>query len=223
MATAFNQRKPTFFWQGVLILLPVALMAAFSGWAILRERNAVEQEARQRAKEIMQSLPDDFGRMAAMGLTRHEISRNGWDNYLRGAVAAWPENKNRKEMLANTNESIAITNDLFVLHSALPDWQGGPFPQVDFHLDTGGALLFGGQTMPRPPAWLATLSAGQSQAWADFQAAAYDPRSASNLPGLFKALQETQPPAAALDCAEFVLLRAGLPSDGGGWGWGIAS
>jgi hypothetical protein len=31
----------TFFWQGVLILLPVALMAAFGFWAILRERNEV--------------------------------------------------------------------------------------------------------------------------------------------------------------------------------------
>src|SRR6516162_11138386 len=49
--------KPTFFWQGVLILLPVLLMAGFGTWAILRERRAVESDARQRAREILQSLP----------------------------------------------------------------------------------------------------------------------------------------------------------------------
>ena len=49
MAGARIHRKPSFLWQGVLILLPVALMAGFGLWALLRERNAVEQEARERA------------------------------------------------------------------------------------------------------------------------------------------------------------------------------
>ena len=37
--------KPSFLWQGLLILLPVLLMAGFGTWAILRERKAVDQDA----------------------------------------------------------------------------------------------------------------------------------------------------------------------------------
>ena len=76
-------RKQSFLWQAVLILLPVALMAGFGFWAILRERNAVEQEAKQRAKEMIQALPSDFGRIAANRLTQFEGPKGGWLSYLQ--------------------------------------------------------------------------------------------------------------------------------------------
>ena len=46
-------QKPTFLWQGILILLPILLLAAFGFIAIVRDRAAVEEEARQRAIEIL--------------------------------------------------------------------------------------------------------------------------------------------------------------------------
>src|ERR1035437_5983009 len=99
MAAPHTQRKPTFFWQGVLILLPVALMAGFGFWGILRERNAVEHEAQQRAKEMFQTLPSEFGRIAANRLTQFDGPKGGWFQYLQWALSPWPENKNRKQWI----------------------------------------------------------------------------------------------------------------------------
>jgi signal transduction histidine kinase len=207
-----SRRKQSFLWQAVLILLPVALMAGFGFWAILRERNAVEQEAKQRAKEVIQAIPSDFGRIAANRLTQFEGPKGGWLYYLQWGVAAWPENKNRKQILGDTNESQIITNNLAALRSAVPTWEPGPFPLVSFWLNSNGDLAFGHERPLRPPTWLATLSTGQRQAWEAFQRAAYASESLSNLKGLFQAFQETQPPPAALACAEFIQFRAGLSS-----------
>jgi signal transduction histidine kinase len=204
-----KQPLPLFFWQAILILLPVALMAGFGFWAILRERNAVEAQAQQRAREILSSLPDEFGRIAANRLTQLDGPKGGWYGYLQGAVAPWPEDKIRKQWLADTNESQIISNNLAALHSAFPDWQSGPVPLVGFWLNTNGDLSFEYQTPPRPPAWLSTLTASQQQAWSALQTAAYTSESFSNLVTAFR---QTQPPAPALACADFMQLRAGLSS-----------
>jgi len=56
MAGPSTQRIPTFFWQGMLILLPVAVLAAI-GWASLRQDKILaEHDARERA----QTIADDF-------------------------------------------------------------------------------------------------------------------------------------------------------------------
>lgn len=200
---------PVFFWQGILILLPVALMAGFGFWAILRERNAVEHEAQQRAKEILHSLPGEFGRIAANRLTDLDGAKGGWYGYLAGGIAAWPGNKNRNLWLADTNESQIIKRLLANLHAAIPDWQEGPVPLVDFSLNTNGDLWFGRPIPPRPPVWLTTMSIEQQQAWTALQTAVCTSESLSNL---VKAFQLTKPSASALACAEFLQLRAGLPS-----------
>ena len=208
-----GQRKQSFLLQAMLILLPVALMAGFGFWAILRQRNAVEQEAQRRAREILQALPSDFfGRIAANRLTQFEGPKTGWLNYLQWGIAAWPENKIRKQLLGDSNELQAISNNLAILRSAIPQWQFEPFPLVNFDLNTNGDLAFGRPTEPSPPAWLAAMSTGQQQAWWAFQRAACASEPLSSLDGLFKALQQTQPPASALTCAEFIQLRARLSS-----------
>ncbi len=201
-------RKQSFLWQTVLILLPVALMAAFGFWAILRERNAVEQEAQQRAREIIQALPSEFGRIAANRLIQFDGPKGGWLQYLQWGLSPWPENNTRKQWLADTNEAQIITNYLEALHTAFPGWQVGPVPLVNFWLDTNGNLSFGQQTPPCPPTWLTTMNPGQYQAWTDLQRAAYESESLSNLVGLAKVFQQTQPPLPALACAEFIQLRA---------------
>jgi signal transduction histidine kinase len=200
-------RKPRFLWQALLILLPVALMAGFGFWAILRERNQVEQEAQQRAQQIIQTLPNNLGRLVAYRLTNLEGCKDGWLSYLR-VQATWPEDKDRQRILGNSNELQVITQDLDVLHSALPGWQTGPFPLMSFSVTANGDLVFAPQDCPRPPPWLVGLSAGQQQAWAAFNRATYTSDSLSNLAGLFKVFQESYPPRPAMAWAEFALLRA---------------
>jgi len=205
MSGAHHQRKPTFLWQGVLILLPVALMAGFGFWAILREHNAVEQQAQQRAQEILSSLPDQFGRMAAFRLMQFGGPNGGWLNHLEMAVTRWPEDTTRKQLLANTNETQIIAQNLAALHSAFPEWRSGPVPLVTFLLDTNGNLASEHyQSPPCPPAWLGSLSDKQQSAWTALQMAASASAPQSNL---FAAFQLTKPSPSALAAAEFMQLR----------------
>lgn len=192
-----------------MILLPVALMAGFGFWAILRERNAVDHEAQQRAAEILHSLPGEFGQIAARRLTQFDVDRNGWYGYLEGGIIPWPENQNRKQWLADTFESQIISNCLVTLHAAFPQWQEGPLPLVSFSLNNNGDLEFGNPTPPHPPAWLANLTLAQQQTWAALQSAAYTNESLSNC---VKAFELTEPPPPGIVCAEFMQLRAGLPA-----------
>ena len=50
------QRKPTFLWQGVLILLPVAVLVVASLVSLRRDEAAAERDARQKAAADVQSL-----------------------------------------------------------------------------------------------------------------------------------------------------------------------
>lgn len=202
--------KPTFLWQAILILLPVALMAGFGFWAILRERNAVAEEARQRAQTIIQSLPRDFDRLAANRLTQFDAPNNSWFNFLRWGWSAWPDNKIRKQWLADTNGLQMLTNNLARLHSVFPQWQSGPVPRASFILDTNGDLPYGQPVPARPPAWLATLSAIQYTAWTALQTAVCANAPFPTLTKLNQSFQETKPPDDARACGEFWLLRARL-------------
>jgi signal transduction histidine kinase len=56
MAGPRTQRQPTFLWQGLLILLPVAVLAVI-GWASLRQDKILaEHDARERAQIIADGL-----------------------------------------------------------------------------------------------------------------------------------------------------------------------
>ena len=56
MAQANPNRTPKFFWQGVLILLPVAVLAVVSLISLRQDEQAAQQDARKRAAENVQSL-----------------------------------------------------------------------------------------------------------------------------------------------------------------------
>lgn len=58
MAGNRRQRKPTFLWQAVLILLPVIILAVV-GWAALRQDKVLAQhEATVRAQAIADDLSE---------------------------------------------------------------------------------------------------------------------------------------------------------------------
>lgn len=46
------QNKPAFFWQGLLILLPVAVLVAVGLWTLREDRAAMERDVRLRAEPI---------------------------------------------------------------------------------------------------------------------------------------------------------------------------
>jgi hypothetical protein len=62
MISAQLRRKPSFFWQGLLIVLPVALLAGLGLVSLRQYRRLVEQDATQRAREISEHLSSSVGR-----------------------------------------------------------------------------------------------------------------------------------------------------------------
>ncbi len=56
MASPFHTRRPTFLWQGVLILLPVAVLAIM-GWLSLRQDKILaDHDAKERAQAVADEL-----------------------------------------------------------------------------------------------------------------------------------------------------------------------
>ncbi|MDB6109952.1 MAG: Histidine kinase [Pedosphaera sp.] len=56
MARPNQDPKPTFFWQGLLIVLPVIGLAVVGFLSLRQDRSMAEAEARQRANELADSL-----------------------------------------------------------------------------------------------------------------------------------------------------------------------
>jgi len=58
MVTPRSNRKPTFFWQALLILLPVCVLSVFGVASLRQDRLLVEQEARERAGRAAEDLSE---------------------------------------------------------------------------------------------------------------------------------------------------------------------
>jgi signal transduction histidine kinase len=197
--------KPTFLWQAVLILLPVLLMAGFGTWAILRERKAVEQDARQRAQEILQSLPYNFSQRVAsrMGMLTAQAANESMVPQTAADVALGEAEGAVKQWGAAGNlVPGSFTN---ILWTSLPDevWP------MNFLLNTKDDVWdLTYQEAPQPPAWLAELNETQRTAWTSLRKADLDKNSAPEISKLVEAFLNTQPSSPARECAEFIQLRA---------------
>ena len=77
-----------FFWQGLLILLPVLIMALVAGTAIIKDRATVEREARQRAAEILQEINRGIVQPVAWSFHEYEVCINLWNDQL--VKTLWP-------------------------------------------------------------------------------------------------------------------------------------
>ena len=205
MAGARIHCKPRFFWQGVLILLPVALMAGFGLWALLRERNAVEQDARQRANEILEALPVDFGTCVARRMTEFSPASYSWLQNQQKVLSAWPGSQQRQWWATN------------LLLAEVPAWQAAfpalqppsVFPLQLLSLNANGELRFSSfNDPPVPPEWFVTLTADQREAWTALRIADDAAEPVSNVVQLARQFLETKPPEPARANAEFIQLRA---------------
>jgi signal transduction histidine kinase len=60
--------RPSFFWQGLLIVLPVGLLAALGLASLRQDHRLAEEEAGQRAREIIRQLATGLGQRAGTRL-----------------------------------------------------------------------------------------------------------------------------------------------------------
>ena len=85
-----KDRKPTFLWQGLLILLPVAALALVGLSAIIRDRAAVQQDARQRAQEILAQMSDGAAAAIVMSAERaQQLGLKPLGRYVAYATAGY--------------------------------------------------------------------------------------------------------------------------------------
>src|SRR5882724_8572292 len=78
MAKSNPNQKPKFLWQGVLILLPVAVLAIVSLISLRQDERAAEQDARNRAAENVQSLARAMRSSVNDELQRFLTLQNVW-------------------------------------------------------------------------------------------------------------------------------------------------
>ena len=201
---------PAFFWQAILILLPVTLMAGFGFWAILRERSAVEHEAQQRAREILQVIPGDFGRIVANQLTDIEYWKSGWMNQVEFGVASWPDKKVRRQILEDTNQAHIVAGNLSALRGVFPDWSNGVPPVASFILETNGQAAWQQPFLPQPPSWRLEMNEEQRAAWETLTTADRADESAASISILLDTFLHTRPPPEACANAVFISTRAKL-------------
>ncbi len=75
-------QRPRFFWQGVLILLPVAVLAMVSLISLRRDERVAEQDARNRAAENAQSLARAVRLSVNDELHRFVKLQNDWTSFI---------------------------------------------------------------------------------------------------------------------------------------------
>jgi signal transduction histidine kinase len=199
--------RPTFLWQAGLILLPVVLMTVIGFVALMRDRAAVENEARQRAEELIQRLQIDLGRRVAMGLWDIDVYSN--------------HGNSRHSALYEQVSTIspALLQRIVSDHGAAMERWRDSYPTIDSLEVLPNDLLFDvagrmqnarlGKSPPEPPGWFMSLAPDQSAAWAALNAVvtSHD-RDLSALSNHVAKFIATNPAEDAIANARFLQLRA---------------
>ncbi len=235
MKTARERPGRAFFWQGLLILLPVAVMAAIGLRAILRDKAAVEQQARQRAAEILRQLAPEVGRRVAAEQARFQEAGLQWfaeqRQRLREAGGAGAGEEPGSGVVfgrmedafgaegAGTNVRVpggapgprgAAFDDW---QAAYPDLQPGQVFPAQAWLAGDRLLPWGAGEDLSPPRWLLALSEEQRRAWDAVRQAEWPgANTQTNSTGLETALRhflELNPSEEARANAEWVRLETG--------------
>ncbi|HEV2694787.1 MAG TPA: ATP-binding protein [Verrucomicrobiae bacterium] len=178
MPATSKPRKPSFFWQAVLILLPVMILVAVSLASFRRDEAAAERDARQRAAEGVQSLARVLRYTVNDELHRFLTLQKMWMLNLR----------------LNSQPSVTRSPDK-KLAADIARWEQD-YPGLKLAaLATGDAsLLEDGRQLdppdvpiaPEPPKWFRDLTAAQKQLW-------------ENLPKTFDASAPREPEFAAFE------------------------
>ena len=158
MGAPHTPRRPAFFWQGVLILLPVAVLSIVSLVSLRQDERTAEQDARNRAAEDVQSLARTVRSPVNDALQRFLTLQNRWIIGLR---------------LASQPTATNLFPDA-TLQTDIEKWEQD-YPRLklaDLAAPHGNILADGRQIdppdfplVPSPPKWFQDLSSSQKKDW----------------------------------------------------------
>jgi len=207
--SARARREPVFFWQGLFILLPVGVMAAIGLTAILRDKAAVEHQARQRAEEILQQLAPELGRRFAVELAAFDLSALDWFAYERLRLEGGRARTSRERVSTRINESELNGAALRNWQAMYPDLRPEEvFPdRVLPPGDRGLTRAPGYDQPPRPPEWFLALTEEQRRSWDALRQAELSGTKAGGLEAAVKGFLELNPAVEARANAELIGLE----------------
>jgi len=207
--SARARREPVFFWQGLLILLPVGVMAAIGLTAILRDKAAVEHQARQRAEEILEQLAPELGRRVLAELAAFDLAGLDWFESERLRLDPGRARTSREPVSTRMKES-ELNGAAFRSGQAMyPDLRPEEiFPdRVLPPADRGLAGAPDYDQPPRPPEWFLALAGEQRRSWDALRQAELTGMKAGGLEAGVKGFLGLNPAIEARANAELIRLE----------------
>ncbi len=212
MASLRPTRKPAFFWQAGLILLPVVIIAAVASRAIIQSRAEVEREARQRAEEIARQYSKELEQPWGKYLIRQDWYSQCWSDYLVKLGGGWPGSPGAQLEAEARSPALYPQAQVAEWQAQFPGLQAEEVFPDSFGLTAGGRIRDGLEfnPAPQPPAWFRGLSPAQRAAWDALKSTAASGASVEEIGQRILQFQETSPEPQAVANATFLGLRARL-------------
>ena len=194
-----QKNSPSFFWQGVLIVFPVAVLAAASLFSLRQDEQTAERDARRRAAEDVQNLARAMRAAVNEELRRYLTLQNMW----------------MMEVRSESQPSVTFVNGFpdEKIAADIAKWERDypRFKLAEMVLPQAEILADGRQIQPpdfadppQPPKWFVELSPDQRKLWEDFRAA-QNRREADQR---WQAFTESQPSQTSLQAGN--LVRVGV-------------
>jgi signal transduction histidine kinase len=164
MTAVRNQRRPGFFWQGILILLPVAVLAVVGLISLRQDERAAEADARKRAAENVQSLARAVRSSVKDEFQRFLVLQNVWMIGLRSAS---------QPSVSGEFPDAKLKTDIEKWERDNPKFKFADLAFPDAEVLTNGAQISPPDFPPAPipPKWFRELTPEQKNLWQNLRAA----------------------------------------------------
>jgi len=201
MTRTHSNRKPTFFGQAVLILLPVVVMAGVALFSLRQDKMLAEQEAKELGKSIAHSLVQTVCDETARQL-REYYNANGTlsgERKARLTLARWAPDTDRK----------AVQEQIESWQRANPELNLSNFPLCDVIVweDEDWSSPRDYPLTPSPPSWLHELTNQQRHLWQAAQTAEFGENDMSAAQLALTSILDAKLPAPVQANVEYMLLR----------------
>src|SRR5215469_7644787 len=157
MRVAGKSSKPTFFWQGVLILLPVVLLALGSIASLRWDEKSAERDAREKAAENVQSLAELIHLSVGYELERFIALQNTWTT----------EQFTYSQLPIAASTDPRLSADIVKWEQDYPGFKLAELATGQAEVLPDGRLIAPPDTpvAPVPPKWYRELSSQQQTLW----------------------------------------------------------
>ncbi len=200
MGNSKNSPRPSFFWQGLMIVLPVTVLAVVGLFSLRQDEQAAEQAARKKAAENVASLARAMSVIAGDQFKNYFFLQMDWVQMFRTTFGT------------PTSEAAAVRyfgregpKRLQDIQARIVQWEKA-YPGLHFESvaapmgtlsDQGIPFSPTEVAAPVPPKWFLEFSASQRQAWDRLRQCQSTEHSPDALVRSWQEFLDTNPPEEA--------------------------